>query len=336
MKAFFMITFAVVLLNSNHYLLAQAVAFEGEIYTLDQQHSLMDFTARHKGFGRVRGTFNEYQASMYFVEGKLESSSVSAVINVASLDTQNPGRDEHIREVFFDAAKYPHMLFQSTRIEQEEGVYIMYGELSIKETTREVKLPIDIITLEGMDQWENKRIVLETSITINRRDFNVVYDNAFWDAVVSDEIVIDISFGGYHYNARNSIFPWRSNSIGTLIRNGVAEQGLDLTLKQVAEIWNSESKDYNLAVNHFHRAGLALAQGGQIEEGITVLQLAIELHASTAEATDISDLYTTIAEIAARNQQFEKAREATRMALEVAPLNTTALELSRQLGGGGE
>lgn len=334
MKTFFLIALSCLFVNTNQLLISQSTQQEslaGAIYTLDSRHSLMDFTARHKGFGRVRGTFNNYRASMYFVENDLESSSVSAVIDVASLDTQNPGRDEHIKKVFFEANQYPHIRFQSVRIENVGGEYMMYGELSIKDVTKEVQLPLSVITLDRIDQWENKRIVLETSLTINRRDYNVVYDNVFWDAIVSDEIKIDISFGASHYNANNNIFPWRDNSIGTFIKNGMTEEGLETTLKKVRELREKASEEYNFGVSHFYRAGLALAQGGQSEEGIKILQQAIEFHKASAEATDIGDLHATVAEIYAQNGQLTKARGAVDAALKADSLNPSALELHRHL-----
>lgn len=336
MKYFYWTTLFCLWMNAASFVEAQSAAptaLKGAVYTLDKSHSLMDFTARHKGFGRVRGTFNNYRASMYFVPGDLEASSVSAVIDVLSLDTQDPGRDEHIREVFFEASKYPRIRFQSLRIEKAGDEYMMYGELSVKDVAREVKLPLSVLTLNGMDQWENKRIVLETSLTINRRDYNVVYANKFWDAVVSDEIKIDISFGAQLYNARNNIFPWRKNSIATFIKNGVAEEGLETTLNKVRSLWETSSGEYNFGIDHFYRAGLALAQGEQEEEGLAVLQLAVELHKVSAEAEDLGDLYAGMAEIYGHNRQLTKAKEATTAALEVDPYNPSALELHRRLNG---
>jgi polyisoprenoid-binding protein YceI len=303
----------------------------GVIYTLDKNHSLMDFTAKHAGFGRVRGTFNDYRASMYFVDGDLASSSVSATIEVASLDTQNPGRDEHLQEVFFQVEQYPYIRFQSTAIVKTKEGYDMYGDLTIKDVTKKIQMPLDVVTLNGVDQWENKRIVLETSLTIDRNDYNVVYDSEFWDGIVSDEIKIDISFGGEYYNARNSIFPWRKNSIGTFIKDSVPELGIDATLDKVRALHERDSTDYNFGLGHLYRAGLALAQGGQTEEGIKVFKLAIDLHKDTADATDISDLYAVIAEIQFRKKQFNSATQMIESALKIDPLNPSALEIKKRL-----
>lgn len=334
MKIFSLIAFTFVYLVSSQITGAQPVpakALPGAIYTLDQGHSLLDFTARHMGFGRVRGTFNDYRASMYFVPGELESSSVTAVIDVSSLDTQDPGRDEHLREAFFEASKYPHLRFRSVRIEKKGEQYVMHGELTIKDVTKLVELPLVIITLDGIDQWQNQRIVLESSLTIDRRDYNVVYDNEFWNAIVSNEIKIDISFAASHYNARNTIFPWRKRSIGTLIRNGVAGEGLEATLAKVRALQNDTTHQYDTGINHFYRAGLALAQGGQVEEGVQVLQLAIDWHKDLAEAIDIADLHMAIAEIYAQEQRTDEAKEAVESALRIDPLNPSALELRRHL-----
>lgn len=55
---------------------------EGEIYSIDKTHSLMDFTARHIGFSRVRGTFKKYDAVVYYNEGNILKSTVSVWVEV--------------------------------------------------------------------------------------------------------------------------------------------------------------------------------------------------------------------------------------------------------------
>lgn len=310
---------------------SKSLTVQGAIYELDQQHSLMDFTARHAGFGRVRGTFNEYSASMYYEDGNLEASSVTAVIKVQSLDTGNPGRDDHLKNVFFNVDTFPHIIFKSNRIVKEKMDYVMYGNLTIKDVTKEVRLPLDILTLDGHDQWENKRISIESSLKINRMDYNLIYDNEFWDGIVGEEIKIDISFGASHYNARNNVFPWRKKSIGTFIKNGVKSEGLEITLTKVRELMANQSEDYQFGINHFYRAGLALAQGGQIEEGVKVLQLAIEKQEKEEDASDLADLNAAIAEIYMLNNQSKKAKSFITAALKINELHPTASELNRLL-----
>ena len=301
----------------------------GRVYEVDQQHALMDFTTRHLGFGRVRGTFNDYRASFFLADDGLIASSATAVIDVASLDTGNPGRDDHLKQVFFDVDEYPHIEFQSTAIVLREERYFIEGQLTIKGVTKEVELPLTVVTLDGVDHWEHRRLVLETGLTINRKDFNVVYDNAFWDGVVADEINIDISFAAFHYNARNTIFPWRKNSIGTFLKQQTEEKGVNYAVAEVRAMRSAPPEDFQFDLAHFYRAGMALAQGGDVEAGIKVLELGIEWHKQEAQQSDVADLYAAIAEAAAGEGRIEQAREALEQALSLDPLHPSARELRR-------
>ena len=86
---------------------AQSQPTNGALYTLDKQHSLLDFTARHIGFGRVRGTFKQYRAAAFLVPEDLEKTTFTATIEVSSIDTGAGGRDGILKNEFFDAPNHP-------------------------------------------------------------------------------------------------------------------------------------------------------------------------------------------------------------------------------------
>ncbi len=310
---------------------ALSKGLEGVIYIVDNQHALMDFTTRHLGFGRVRGTFNEYQASMFLADKGLEASTVTATIDASTLDTGNPGRDDHLKKVFFDVAKYPFIQFQSTEIYRTPEGYRMKGDLTIKDVTKRLEMPLTVVTLHGIDQWENRRIVLETNLVIDRKTFNVVYDNEFWDGIVADEIEIDISFAAFHYNALNNVFPWRKHSIGTFIRDQIPRKGVEATLAEVEQMFEADSSDYKFGIQDFYRAGLGLAQSGQAINGVEVLRLAITVHRESGAPSEIADLYAAMAEVLAGEQRWTEARESVDHALEFDPRHPAALELDRHL-----
>ena len=110
---------AIVLLCIVPVVNAQDQPTNGALYTLDKQHSLLDFTARHIGFGRVRGTFKQYRAAAFLMPEDLEQTTFTATIEVPSIDTGTGGRDGILKNEFFDAANHPLILFQSTRLEPD-------------------------------------------------------------------------------------------------------------------------------------------------------------------------------------------------------------------------
>ncbi len=302
----------------------------GAIYELDKNHSLLDFTARHLGFGRVRGTFNEYRAAVFFTPDDLTQSAFRAVIDVASLDTQNPGRDDLLREEFFAMAEYPTLTFTSRSIRPRGVHYVMTGDLQIRDVTREVAIPFEVITLDGQDQWHNQRIALEGHVTINRNDYNLVYDNAFWNGIVSDSIRIDISFGAARYNALNDVFPWRAESIATILRDGIEHDGVEATLARVRQLYPADPDDWNLSYGQFFRAGWAFYQQARFDEAQAVFELGLDLFAEASD-TERADLHLALAEVALARDDQQAARGHIDQALAIDPLHPAAFLLDRRV-----
>ena len=89
------------------------------IWNIDPSHSTAGFVARHLVISKVRGSFRAFSGAITIGEQQLESS-VTASIDMASVDTSDEGRDGHIKgEDFFDVAKFPTMTFTSTKVTQD-------------------------------------------------------------------------------------------------------------------------------------------------------------------------------------------------------------------------
>jgi len=307
---------------------AQNQSANGGLYTVDRQHSLLDFTARHIGFGRVRGTFEQYRAAAFLVPEDIEQTTFTATIEVKSIDTGTEGRDGILMNEFFDAENHPYILFQSTRFEKRGNGFLLSGLLTMRDVTKEVQIPVRVITLDGEDQWQHKRIVLDGELTVNRKEYNLIYDNDFWDAIVDDEIRIDISFGARHYNALNTIFPWRDNGIDTVIRQTTAEAGFEAARQRVRDLWEHHRDDYTFS---FYRAGIAFAQEGKVEEALGVFDLALEIHKDSEDPQYISDLYAYRGQVFIRAGRSDQAEESLNAALAHDANNPVALELMRHV-----
>src|SRR5437763_202981 len=87
-------------------------------YAFDPAHSRFGFVARHAMVTKVRGSFNEFEGSAVIDGDTPTASHVSLTLTVASVDTRNQMRDDHLRtNDFLDAATYPHITFHSTAVE---------------------------------------------------------------------------------------------------------------------------------------------------------------------------------------------------------------------------
>jgi polyisoprenoid-binding protein YceI len=164
-------------------------------WNIDPAHSTAQFTVRHLAISNVTGSFTKVTGSILLNDKDITQSRVSASIDVSSVDTRVEARDKDLKSPnFFDVEKYPTIEFKSKRIVNDGGKLQVIGDLTIHGTTREVTLDVDGPTPELTDPWGNSRRGISATTTINRKDFNLVYNNLLktGEAVVGDNVKIQI------------------------------------------------------------------------------------------------------------------------------------------------
>jgi len=164
-------------------------------WNIDPAHSTAQFTVRHLAISNVTGNFTKVTGSVVLNEKDITQSQVSASIDVNSVDTRVEARNKDLKSPnFFDVEKYPTIEFKSKRIVNHGGKLQVIGDLTIHGTTREVTLDVDGPTSELADPWGNSRRGISATATINRKDFNLVYNNLLktGEAVVGDNVKIQI------------------------------------------------------------------------------------------------------------------------------------------------
>ena len=163
-------------------------------WNIDPSHTQIEFSVRHMMIAKVRGQFSGFDGKVHLDSNNPAESWAEGTIDVNSINTRDEQRDGHLRSAdFFDVENYPKMSFRSSRIESlGASQYKVYGNLTIKDVTREV---VFNVADEGQaqDPWGNKRWGLSASTKINRKDFdltwNVALETGGW--LVGDEITIN-------------------------------------------------------------------------------------------------------------------------------------------------
>jgi polyisoprenoid-binding protein YceI len=163
-------------------------------YKIDPTHTRIGFSARHAMVSKVRGQFNEYDASVFLDTDNPANSHVEITIKAASIDTHNPDRDAHLRSNDFLAMdEYPDITFRSTSVEKDgQDHYKVNGDLEIRGVSKPLTLDFDF-TGSQVDPWGNLRVGFEGGATINRKDWGVNW-NAVLDGggvMVSDRITLE-------------------------------------------------------------------------------------------------------------------------------------------------
>jgi polyisoprenoid-binding protein YceI len=148
-----------------------------EKWQFDLAHSGISFWVRHLLVSKVRGSFTRFAGDLHFNEAVPAESHLEVQIEAASVDTHEAKRDEHLRSPdFFDAAKYPHLTFRSTRVEAAGSErYRVTGDLTIHGVTHEATLDVEYAG-RVKDPWGGERAGFSARSTIDRKDFGIVFN----------------------------------------------------------------------------------------------------------------------------------------------------------------
>jgi polyisoprenoid-binding protein YceI len=157
-------------------------------WSIDPVHTEVGFTVRHMVVAKVRGKFRTFSGEIVTGADPLDSS-VTAEIDMSSIDTGNEQRDAHIRSAdFFEVETYPTMTYRSTGVRRHGD-----GKLTLKGVTKDVPLTLELNGF-GPDAYGGTRAGFTATGEINRRDFGVNFAAVMetGGAVVSDKVTIHL------------------------------------------------------------------------------------------------------------------------------------------------
>jgi polyisoprenoid-binding protein YceI len=149
-------------------------------WTIDPVHSDIGFVIRHLMVSKVRGHFTRFEGTFVTAADPLESS-VTATIDLTSIDTANQQRDDHIRSAdFFEVEKYPTMTYRSTGIRPDGENFVLDGELTLKGVTLPVPLALELNGFGpdpfAADPSTGARAGFTATGEINRTDFGISFN----------------------------------------------------------------------------------------------------------------------------------------------------------------
>jgi len=158
-------------------------------WTIDGLHSEVGFSVRHMMVSKVRGKFTKFAGQIVTADSLLDSS-VTAEIDLSSIDTGSEQRDGHLRSPdFFDTENHPQMTYRSTGLRADGGDFVLEGELTLKGVTRSVPLKLEINGF-GPDAYGGTRAGFTATGQINRSDFGITWNAAIegGGVVVADKV----------------------------------------------------------------------------------------------------------------------------------------------------
>jgi polyisoprenoid-binding protein YceI len=169
-------------------------AIGADVYQIDPQHTVVGFSIRHMVINNVKGSFKDFAGTIEYDGKDPLTIKVRGAIKAASIDTGIAGRDEHLRGAdFFDVAAFPEITFQGERVEKQGDNFVLIGKFTMHGVTKEISMPF---TISGpiVDPWGKTRIGIETSLTLNRKDYGINWSKTLDNGglVVGDEVKIEI------------------------------------------------------------------------------------------------------------------------------------------------
>lgn len=161
------------------------------IWTLDPDHSEIEFKVKHMMITNVKGNFKSFNVE---IDGEdITSANIKTTIDVSTINTNNGDRDKHLKSAdFFNVEKYPEILFVSTSLNKvENDEYTLTGNLTIKDVTKEIKLDVEYGGI-SKDPWGNNKAGFSLTGKLNRKDFGLNWNAALetGGVMVSEEVKI--------------------------------------------------------------------------------------------------------------------------------------------------
>jgi polyisoprenoid-binding protein YceI len=161
-------------------------------WTLDPTHSELEFKVKHLMITTVTGSFNEFTAELTTETEDFSDAKVSFEAQVASISTNNTDRDNHLKSAdFFDTETYPTLKFEGASLAKDGDEYVLSGDLTIKDTTKPVKLSVEFGGI-ATDPWGNVKAGFTLNGKINRNDFGLTWNAALetGGVMVSEDVRI--------------------------------------------------------------------------------------------------------------------------------------------------
>jgi polyisoprenoid-binding protein YceI len=168
-------------------------------WAIDPVHSEVSFTVRHMMVSKVRGRFDTFEGTIVTGATPLDST-VTASVDLSSINTGQEQRDAHIRSAdFFETDKHTHMTFASTGVRVDGGDFLLDGDLTLKGVTKPVTFKLDVNGF-GPDAYGGTRVGFSATTEINRSDFGVNFNGPIpgvpGGVAVSEKVTINLEIEG--------------------------------------------------------------------------------------------------------------------------------------------
>ncbi|WP_424961343.1 YceI family protein [Ekhidna sp.] len=259
----------------------------GHDYFIDDQHSYLGFKIKYFGYSPVRGRFNTFDGTAFYDTSDHASLCTTIFIDINSINTGNERRDNDLKRegTWFDAINHPYATFTSKQVvPNAEGGFELVGELTIKDSTKNVKFDFSEPTGISRDWAMNEQIDFEGKAIINRQDFGV-YGGDFWSSVMengltqlSDEVELELNI-----HCRRADYQARYNDMDTTdVRKKILDVIRSDGFETASPIIHEAFKNEELSSGGMSTIGFVLNEWKRYEDAIDLFELKKKLAGENA------------------------------------------------------
>jgi len=301
-----------------------------QIYAIDAGHSYLGFQVKYMGFARVRGRMSDFRGTLRFDPHDVTKTSVTAVIDAASIDTEHEVRDKDLRsENWLDVETYPEIGFQSRRAVARDDGFDLIGDITLHGVTREVRLEMTEFSGVMKDIRGDTQVIWSGQTVLDRKEFGVAGER--WSSVkegitgVESDVLIELTILGKRMNLENfsNWFRNKERPQGKLYQT-FEQQGLDAALAEFDDMRAADTEE-KLGAWCLNMIGYMMLKQERYDDALVVFERNVELY------PDDAGVYDSLGEAYACKGDFEHARENYKIALEKDPENVNAVEIVRHL-----
>jgi len=172
-------------------LLLFAITTFSQTWVSDPAHSHLGFSISHLMISHVSGNFKHFEIKAVTTKPDYSDAKIEVIAQISSINTDAEQRDTHLKSAdFFDAVKYPTLIFKSTSLKNVKGnEYKLTGNLTMHGITKIIVLDVQF---EGKvtDPMSKKDIAVFTiKGVLKRSEYGV--GNKFPATMVGDEVTIN-------------------------------------------------------------------------------------------------------------------------------------------------
>jgi polyisoprenoid-binding protein YceI len=291
-------------------------------YRIDAGHTDVSFSIGFLGHP-VRGRFDDVRGTISYAPGNPSASGISVVIATRSISTGSAHRDEHLRSPdFFDASRYPMMVFRTESIASRAGALIATGPLTMHGATRTVTIPFRETQPAFADPHGSNLVFFSGRLRLARKDFGILGGSKYNDwfdelrsATMADSVDIELEVTGWDPD------PARTKTYDATIQR-IEQSGMSAVLARVgsAPVDSLRSDLYDI-----EQLARALQARGKSGEAIVLLKTV------TDRLDGVASLHSALGRLYEVSGDAKGAKAQAARALAIDSLDTRALELRRRL-----